>query len=127
MSKIGCVCGHTIRDQTDQIPYKASLLQDIHESDYWEWVEVEVQSYLEAAEKNDVGAWMKSRGWPPTYAVGNGRVLRKILYARYVDLMKSVFECESCGRLLVEGQANEFQHYSPDTQKFNAVLAVQKR
>lgn len=29
MSKLGCVCGHVIVDQTDQIPYKASFITDV--------------------------------------------------------------------------------------------------
>lgn len=28
MFKLGCVCGHTIRDQTDFLPYKAYIRED---------------------------------------------------------------------------------------------------
>ena len=28
MSKLGCVCGHVIRDQTDDIAYKARFVRD---------------------------------------------------------------------------------------------------
>ncbi len=28
MSKLGCVCGHTIVDQTDFLPYKAHIRED---------------------------------------------------------------------------------------------------
>lgn len=30
MSKLGCVCGHVIRDQTDNLPYKGFILRDKH-------------------------------------------------------------------------------------------------
>jgi len=39
MSKLGCVCGHVIVDQTDQIPYKASFITDVDLFDFYDAVD----------------------------------------------------------------------------------------
>ena len=52
MSKMGCACGHVIRDQTDDLPYKATVLPDQRLYSFFEWVTEETQSYVGAALAN---------------------------------------------------------------------------
>lgn len=61
MAKIGCTCGHTIRDQTDSLPYKASLLRDVDRDPFFDWLIEETQSFVEAAQREAVGAWLIKR------------------------------------------------------------------
>lgn len=39
MSKLGCTCGHIIRDQTDRLPYKARFLRDYDTDAVYEAIE----------------------------------------------------------------------------------------
>ncbi|WP_241775545.1 hypothetical protein [Acinetobacter venetianus] len=39
MSKLGCVCGHVIVDQTNYIPYKASFITDVDLFDFYDAVD----------------------------------------------------------------------------------------
>jgi hypothetical protein len=36
MSKLGCICGHIIADNTDSIPYKGNLLKDQDSERFWD-------------------------------------------------------------------------------------------
>lgn len=49
MSKLGCTCGNTIRDNTDGLPYKASLLKASFCEPFSDWLVSELQSYVTAA------------------------------------------------------------------------------
>ena len=129
MSKIGCVCGNVIRDQTDRLSYKASLLQDIHTDDYWDWLGKEIESYAEAVAKNGMREWLTERGASieSLNEINHASFLQRRLASRYFRLTKSVFECEVCGRLLVEERGNQFLPFSPDSGKFNGILAMEEK
>ena len=44
MSKLSCISGNTIRDQTDDLPYKASFLMDPDYGAFFDWLMSETQS-----------------------------------------------------------------------------------
>ena len=46
MSKLGCICGHVIRDQTDYIPYKASFIPDKLDYQLLDEIQKIIENYL---------------------------------------------------------------------------------
>ncbi|KVF27372.1 hypothetical protein WJ07_00850 [Burkholderia vietnamiensis] len=127
MSKLGCPCGNTIRDNTQGLPYKASLLKDLFCEPFTDWLVDELQSYVVAAEQGRVDAWLLDHGYSDEYLslkLDHGNVLHDHLHSQFVGLMRAAYECTVCGRLLVETvEDNSFIAYSPDTGKHNGVLA----
>lgn len=126
MSKLGCPCGNTIRDNTNGLPYKAHLLKDSLCESFWAWLVIELQSYVAAAEQGSVRAWLTSRRYTEDYVsleLDHGNVLHDHLHSKFLEFERSVYECSVCGRLLVESvEDNQFVSYSPDTNKNNEVL-----
>jgi len=124
VSKIGCACGHVILDQTDDLPYKATLLPDVHCDEYWNLANLEIQSYFDAAQSGSLNEWLAARGLSFSGVSSNhGSILRRRLSSLYSMFSKDVYECESCGRLHVESEGNDFVSYSPDSRGFNKILA----
>lgn len=126
MSKLVCNCGHIIVDQADKLPYKASLLKDVTQDDFFDWLVAETQSYVDAVTTGVTRQWILSRGYSAGYAdlrLPHGHVLHDHIHARYLKLKKDVYECTSCGRLLVEGESNSFEGYAPDKGSVMTTLA----
>jgi hypothetical protein len=63
MSKLGCKCGHIIRDQTCNIPYKGHVLPDVRHATFFDWLAEEMQSYVKAAQTHRVEQWLLDRLW----------------------------------------------------------------
>ncbi|WP_406868402.1 hypothetical protein [Paraburkholderia fungorum] len=126
MSKLGCTCGNTIRDNTDGLPYKASLLKASFCEPFSDWLVSEIQSYVKAAEQGSIRAWLTSRGYSEDYIslqLDHGNVLHDHLHSKLLELTRTVYECSVCGRLHVETfENNTFVAYTPDTNRSNDVL-----
>jgi hypothetical protein len=85
MSKFSCACGYVICDQTDSNPNKGELLSDRDYSSYFDWLAEETNTYIAAAQSNDVRAWLSNRGYSPAYPaeqLSHGEVLRDHLHSR---------------------------------------------
>lgn len=127
MSKIGCKCGHVIRDQTDGIPYKASILRDVDYDKYWDFVGSEIQSYIEAMTAGNKDEWLLARGLSRFGSSrSHGDILRKQLISHYFSLSKDAYECESCGRLHIESSRDRFLMYTPDSGRVNGIFSINK-
>jgi hypothetical protein len=131
MSKLSCECGHIIRDQTDNIPYKGHVLPDVRWATFFNWLGDETQSYAEAAQAGRVGQWLLERGYPQDYVDRNlsdshgfGHVLAMRIGVQLCKLKRDLYECEACGRIHIERRDNNrFAGYAPDNGKVNAILA----
>jgi hypothetical protein len=129
MSKIRCVCGHVIRDQTNALPYKAAALLDVDQEELMDWVVTELRTYVDAVASRKVDEWLSVRGCRHEYLdlkLNHGEILFDQVLSRFGGFEKSIYECESCGRLLVEGADNQFLTYSPDSKHVNHVLSMSR-
>ncbi len=127
MAKIGCTCGHTIRDQTDSLPYKASLLRDVDRGPFFDWLIEEAQSFVDAAQRGTVDAWLLEKGYGPGYVALNlthGHILHDHIHSKYLEYERDVYECTNCGRVLIEtSQPNNFASFSPDVHSAKNLLS----
>jgi hypothetical protein len=124
MSKLGCTCGHVITDQTDGLPYKASLLRDEVESEFWDEVHRELKPLVEAAESGDKAAIADAFGeFSPWFSAADK--LQDRISSLYIRRMSSAYECQNCGRLWVQKDNSErFVSYVPEEGAYGAILAV---
>lgn len=126
MSKISCLCGNTIRDNTDSLPYKARILKDTAYGPFFDWLVSEVQSYVVAVEQGETSDWLVSRGYSSDYIglqLDHGNVLHDHLHTRLHGLERTAYECTACGRLLIEtAEDNRFETYAPASGRYGGIL-----
>ncbi|UWF46849.1 hypothetical protein NYP20_15975 [Pseudomonas sp. N3-W] len=124
MSKLGCKCGHVITDQTDSLPYKASLLRDEVENEFWDEVHRELKPLVESAESGDKAAISDALGqFSPWFSDADN--LQDRISSLYIQRMSTVYECQNCGRLWVQKQDSEkFVSYVPEEGTYGAILAA---
>lgn len=127
MSKLGCQCGNTIRDNTSGLSYKAALLKDSLCETFSDWLVQEIQSYVAAAECGGVREWLIGRGYREEYIalqLDHGNVLHDHIQSKYLCLKRDVYECPACGRVHIEKKEdNMFVVYAPDSGKNNGALS----
>ena len=107
--KFACACGHVIRDQTDYLPYKASVLRDEDDERFWDDM-----AAIAAVGRSTAGAS------EPGSTLGLGRMRPILAYTTHA------YECEACGRLYVErerGAGGELVEFLPASGRPARVLA----
>lgn len=125
MSKLGCICGHVIVDQTDDLPYKAGLLRDKTEQAFWDGFLGEIKDFVVAAKPRDISALVASVGGEPAPGTQAVEDLVDRLGGIQARELSTVYECESCGRLWLEQYAGGgFISYAPEGDKYHAILSI---
>ncbi len=124
MSKLGCICGHVITDQTDSLPYKASLLRDEVESEFWDEVHHELKPLIEAAESGNKAVIADEFGeFSPWVSAAEN--LQGRISSLYTQRMSTAYECQNCGRLWVQKHdSKKFASYVPEEGEYGAILAA---
>lgn len=126
MSKLLCACGHVIRDQTDELPYKASLTPDANAAKLLDGIEQALQELLMVRTEADRERWLARFGFTGIYPrdLPLATMAMDLLTSRTVSLSKDCYECTACGRLHVQrGMDGEaFVAYSPDGGRYEGVL-----
>jgi hypothetical protein len=119
MSKLGCTCGHTIKDNTDEIPYEALCYADEDSPAYFEAIET-VKDLLLAYEQATREHALLSPSDAHKASDGSNLALQitRILSNYHVGHLRDLFECENCGRLWlqVNPSENTYVSYLPEGQ-----------
>jgi hypothetical protein len=98
--KFHCDCGHVIRDQTDNLPYKASLVRDREQWEFAGGIRETVASFLHAVLDGRRNEWIAANmGYSPEMA--DESVVSDLICRFEIRHMTNVYECEQCGRLFV--------------------------
>jgi hypothetical protein len=63
MSKLGCTCGHVIRDQADQLPYKGHLFKDQDKEVVLEGIASDVSLYIKSLLGEEKEEWIEQFPW----------------------------------------------------------------
>lgn len=92
--KIGCQCGATIFDQTDDLPHKAHLIPDQEWFAKFDALDDKVIDPLVRGELTPQAAYMLAR-------------------AILCEAARLMWQCATCGRLYIDDRANELQSYLP--------------
>ena len=131
MSKLRCVCDHIIRDQTDNLPYKARFLPDEDHNAVLEAVAANILQFMLARERGDQGAFIHEfLGGVWSDDEDPATILNVLLTDVIFGSRRLIYECENCGRIWVQKHAeydkNIFVSYSPESNK-RQVLRSQRR
>jgi hypothetical protein len=103
MSKLRCDCGHVIVDQTDFLPYKASLLADEDSEAFWTELSRGLAELLVAVREGRREEWQRAHlSGPPLLELTDEELISDFMASLGLRYMRTSYQCEGCGRLLVE-------------------------
>lgn len=129
MSKLKCSCGHIISDITNNLSYKGQILKDQDDTVFWETICKEMAEFISANVNNKKSDWV-DKHFLPDYPknLGNESIISDFLGVLNLKYMTSIYECESCGRLLVQEKidSEKFVSYMPEDSKVYNILASEK-
>jgi hypothetical protein len=123
MSKLGCICGHVIVDQTDNISYKAKFLRDQDLDSYTNYLD-DVGSFLKAIKNGTREKWI-SEYFSPTYPVdiSDSSIIFDIIARHAVEYEGDLYQCENCGRIKVQVQnKNLIASFVPEDNNFKDIF-----
>lgn len=123
MSKLGCICGHVIVDQTDSLPYKAELLRADREEVFYDRVEALFASMRIAMAEGRLSELLHEAygSWLP---VKEDVFFIEKLSSLTGEFFTTMYECEACGRLWVQRPNDpHFISYSPDGGRPQRILS----
>lgn len=95
--KIECICGDTIPDNTDYLPYKAHIIGD---RDFFDFLDT-IDEAIESKEKNREKLLMQVRRAVPS---------------------RLAWECNTCGRLYLDDKHGNLIEYGPQNDKPNRIF-----
>ncbi len=98
--KFRCLCGETIRDQTDYLEHKAWVLRDQDDERFGQAVEDEVAAFLAAVRAGSRAAWLAER--PHLGNQSDAAVIGAIALFAQPRFMSVAYECPACGRLYLD-------------------------
>lgn len=117
MSKLGCVCGHVIRDQTDDIPYKARFIRDQDYEGFYAYTD-DIAAFIAAIEAGQRTEWIRryfSNSYPAD--LPNASIVSDIVSRYEVDYEGRLYQCENCGRIRIQVQdKNLFVSFAPEDE-----------
>ncbi|WP_152487837.1 MULTISPECIES: hypothetical protein [unclassified Pseudomonas] len=124
MSKLACTCGHIIRDQTDSLSYKASLIKDQQEEEFIQNLAQEINSLLTAAKAGNLEAHLDERYGNTPWRPKTAEVCYDIIGSALLSNSIMAYECQLCGKLWVQKEVNSFMPFNPESGVYEAVLSV---
>ena len=125
MSKIGCKCGNTIINQADNLRYKGDIIPDCGMDEIFDKLYELIDSLVEAIKSNKRDEWMRVNGLNPPYPsdVSPSGMINDLFFVNYLDKTKEVFQCENCGRILIQkGKSDQYISFKPETEEWEGTL-----
>lgn len=132
MSKLGCICGHTIVDQTDCLAYKADFIRN-QDLDAIDKRTDDIASFIDVIKNNKRDEWLKNYFGADTYkTVSDNSVVFDIISRHTINYESIIYQCEKCGRIKVQvGNSNQFISFTPDdnnwTDLFKGLSRTRKK
>ncbi|RYE25935.1 MAG: hypothetical protein EOP51_02190 [Sphingobacteriales bacterium] len=122
--KLACLCGHTIVDQTDHLPYKGHIIADTKIAGIYEAAGM-AESFANAIKTGERANWIRDY-FPNNREViemDDAAIIHDLLICKLLDITQTIFECESCGRIAIQiGQDNHFQFFLPEEKNVTGIL-----
>lgn len=115
MSKLGCVCGHLIVDQTDSISYKAHFIRD-QDLDVMDNRNEDINSFINAIKNDERDKWLRNYFDSEIYQdLPDSTVINDIILKYSLKYESEMFLCEKCGRLKIKKEnENKFISFLPE-------------
>jgi hypothetical protein len=123
MSKLGCVCGHVIRDQTDDISYKARFIRDQDYEGFYAYVE-DIAAFIVATQAGQRNQWIRQY-FSDSYLtdIPDVSIVNDIVGKYELNFEGPLYQCENCGRVKIQVQdKNLFASFAPEDQNAPSIF-----
>lgn len=98
--KIKCACDNLIIDQTDYLSNKGYLISDLDWFNFWDSIDEAIESTDKTPKEREA----------------------MCMQLRKQRIFKTLWECDRCGNLFVNGDDGNLVIYIPDNKNYNQVL-----
>ena len=129
MSKLGCVCGHIITDQSDNISYKAKFIRDQDVEEYSDKYTDDIASFIEAIKNNRRDEWVRNY-FPEPYPtnINNASIVFDIVSSQTSGFESDLYQCENCGRIKIQVQdKNLYASFLPEDDRYKNIFKKVER
>ncbi|MDW3649516.1 MAG: hypothetical protein R8P61_20770 [Bacteroidia bacterium] len=118
--KIRCECGHIIVDQSDNLPYKAHLIPDTQMEGIFEGA-AKLSDFIEAIGKGKRSDWIEENfGEEYPKELTNTAIISDLIMSKLKT--RNMYQCESCGRVLIEKSVGAFEFFYPEGKEAKGIL-----
>lgn len=117
MSKLLCICGHTIVDQTESLSYKAYFLADEDIDECIQSTADAIEKFIFAREQGKLDEFFSGTS-DEVYTKDSevGDFINGVIAAGYSVWSRDMYECEQCGRIwLASTNKKGFFSYFPES------------
>ncbi len=121
MEEIKCTCGHLLSNNSDQLPYGAWVIPDQQTEAGFETIIKVIDEVLESKRTGELVEGLQGHFQDFSSFEANPESLNviQVLITKSADVGREMYECEACGRLLVENGDDFliYQRESADQEK----------
>jgi hypothetical protein len=124
MSKIACLCGHIIVDQTDFLSYKGDIIPDVLEPSMFEKLSTIIDSLTDAIENGQREKWINENFSDPyPMDLQYSSMVHDLFLRYYINETKNIYQCENCGRILIQiGKSQQYSFFRPESDNWRNIL-----
>ena len=112
MSKLGCICGNTIVDQSDNLDNKAYFIRDQDYEKSENYTE-DIESFINAVKNDNREKWTEKYFGSEVYKNLSSSIVIQDIISRYkLKYESTIYQCKKCGSIKVEiGTTNIFASF----------------
>jgi hypothetical protein len=102
MSKLGCICGYTIVDQSDSLQNKASFIRDQNYEAAENYSE-DIDSFINSIKNNCRDKWTEEYFGVDIYKkLADSIVIQDIISRYRLKYESTIYQCQNCGRIKIQ-------------------------
>lgn len=121
MAKLGCICGLSIVDQSDNLPYKGEIIRDQERFTFYDGLKHALSSFIEALLQGKREEWLREH-MPEEYPhIGdsNEEAIETIFLYHLPPRTLEIYQCLNCGTLWIQTDpyANTFRSFAATAWK----------
>lgn len=123
MSKLECICGNIIIDQSDFLAYKAEFVRH-QDLDIIDKRVDDVSSFVNAITTGNRNNWLNEYFGSNIYeTISDSNIISDIITRNTLDYESIIYQCQICGRIKVQiGKTNKFLSFIPENNEWQDLL-----
>ena len=132
MASLRCRCGHVIRDQADNLPYKGRIVRDQDQDRFLGEVSHDIAEFVTALVEGTAQPWLANHFFATDAypgETGPEGVIHDLLAGAFLlSYSLTTYQCEQCGRVWIQEQPGSpaFRSFAPD-HEWKDTFAVRAR
>ena len=129
MSKLLCLCGHMIVDQSDYLPYKADLISDQDNEIFFQSVVNAIEKFIKSWKQGTLSELYDDEFVEVYVKEGKvGDYINDVIAAGYAAYSRTIYECEQCGRIWIQSKDKneQFFPYWPEEDERGILRSIRK-